>query len=116
MAAAGCDLGAWLPDNGQEGDILGQRGLDVPDLPVHIPGHAAALVSADRHAVVSAEHQVCDPHKAPLKAIVPDIRGAPDVVSVSAVHITGYAAVFVPAGCYAALMPAEYQAAQVRDA
>jgi len=76
MAAAGSDLGAWLPDHGQEGDILGQRGLDVPDLPVHLPGHAATLVPADRHAVVSAEHQVCNPQRAPLKATMSDIRGA----------------------------------------
>jgi len=76
MAAAGSNLGAWLPDNGQEGDILGQQGLDVPDLPVRIPGHAAALVPADRHAPVSAEHQVCNPQRAPLIATVSDITDA----------------------------------------
>ena len=76
MAAPGSDLGAWLPDNGQEGDILGQRWLDVPDLPVHFSGHAAALVLADCYAVVSAEHQVCNPHRGPPKAKLSDIRGA----------------------------------------
>lgn len=80
MAETGSDLGARLSDNARESDGLGQGGVDVPDLPVRIPGHAAAPVSADCHVALPAEHQVCHSHKA-LSLCVVERHTHPVVVS-----------------------------------
>ena len=63
VAEAGGDLGAWLAHHVREGDELGQQGVDVPGLPVHLAGDFAAAVSPDRHATVPAKHQASSPHK-----------------------------------------------------
>ena len=66
VAEAGGDLGAWLAHHAAEGDELGQRGVDVPDLPVHLAGRPAAAVPPDGHAAVPAEHQASSPQETHL--------------------------------------------------
>ena len=63
VAEAGGDLGAWVAHHATEGDELGQRGVDVPGLPVHLAGRPAAAVPPDSHAAVPAEHQASSPQE-----------------------------------------------------
>lgn len=51
-------MGAGLADHVSAGDGLGQGRVDVPYLPGHLPGPAAAAVPAHCPAAVPTEHQV----------------------------------------------------------
>lgn len=58
MAAARSHLGARVSDHGEKCHRVGQRGVDVPHIPVHLHGPAAAAVPAYYTAAVPTEHQV----------------------------------------------------------